>query len=108
MDGSPDAWNAMKNGVGKPNQNHPCGSSRTQSRRPSVRPDLEEPDLRALVTTLSAIADHPEAFTPSAISWTARYASEVLQGGSPRMDLGLPPTPCLNQISLYDIAEAWA
>ena len=65
-----------------------------------MRPDVEEPDLKALISTLTAIADEPEAFTPSAISWTARFASQALQGATP---VGPPATLCRGQTTMYDI-----
>jgi hypothetical protein len=65
----------------------------------------EEPDFRAIITTLRAISDHPSHFSYGAISMATKTAADVL-AGLPTPQVEDSPTHCEGQLSLHDSLEA--
>jgi hypothetical protein len=67
----------------------------------------EEPDIRAITTTLTAIRDHPSHFSYGAISLAAGTAVSILKGipVTPE-DSGEITSHCEGQLSLHDELES--
>lgn len=64
-------------------------------------PGDQEPDHLALIYTLRAISDSPQAFTPTAISLAAEMAALVIDGRRVAALVPQPP-PIDSQTSIYD------
>lgn len=70
-----------------------------------MRFGTSDPEVEALITTLECIAEEPNRFSKSSISYVADRAMREIRKAHP-LETGPPPTSCENQRSIYDLMGA--